>query len=415
LKNIRPLEGIRVLDLSFIVAGPVCTMLLGDMGAEIIKIEIPGTGDHTRRTGPFPEGVPEEQRINTSGHFLNLNRGKKSLALNLKKEVGRKIFLDLVKISDVVVENFRPGVLERLGLGYYDVLRKTNPRIVYASISGFGHAVYNEGKEYYKSPYIQRPAFDIIVQALGGIQSVTGSEPTRIGPAIGDLFASTLAAYGIMVALHAREKTGKGQHVDVSMYDSMVLLNERTVCIYSLTKQLALAEPTGGKHPLHAPYSIHKVEDGYIVIAVYPHMWSDFCHAMERKDLINHPKFSSSYDRMKNWDSLKPILDDFTKDKTKEELVKLFSRRGIPSSQVNTIEDVFNCPHVKARDMLPEIDCPIVGKIQLTGVPVKLSDTPGKIMNPAPMLGEHTEELLHTLLDYDHEEIEQLRKEGVTD
>ncbi|MHC1584801.1 MAG: CaiB/BaiF CoA transferase family protein [Candidatus Syntropharchaeia archaeon] len=398
----KPLEDVRVLDLSRILAGPYCTMLLGDMGAEVIKIEQPGIGDEARDFDPYS---PIDKNRMFSGYFISLNRNKKSIVLDLSKEEGKKIFKELLRVSDVVIENYRPGVMEKFGLGY-DVLKEINPRIIYASITGFGR----------DSPFRDRPAFDLVAQAMGGLMSVTGpygGPPTKVGPGIGDIFPAILCAYGIMVALHEREKSKKGQYIEVSMYDSIVSLIYREVVIYDMTGEIPF--PLGNKHPTLSPYSDFETKDGRIVIAVPTQkMWERFCRAIGREDLIDHPKLSTALDRVRNFeDFLKPIIDEWTKKRTKEEAVEHLLKHGVSAAPVNTVEDVFNCPHVKKRNMLPEVDHPVIGRVKMIGTPIKLSRTPGGIERRAPLLGEHTEEILSNLLGYDVQKINELREMGV--
>jgi len=405
-KKPKPLEDVRVLDLTIMLAGPFCTMLLADYGAEVIKIEMPGGGDPTRAIGPFVE--KDKDRI-LGGYFFSINRNKKSLTLNLKTEKGKEIFKELVKKSDVLVENFRPGVLERLGLGYYDVLRKINPRLVYATITGFGHP------NILKSPYWDRPSFDLIAQAMGGVMSITGPKggpPLKTGPGIGDTWASLLTAFAIMAALHYARRTGIGQHVDCSMYDAMLNCIERAIVIYSISGEVSV--PMGNAHPLLAPYDAYKAKDGYVVIAAHwPKMWENLCKVIGREDLVNDPRFLTTNERAKNYDQLKPIIEEWTSQRTRKEIIDILLKNDIPAGPINTVKDIFECPHVKAREMLVEVQHPLNDKVKIVNAPVKMSETPGGVERPAPLPGEHNEEILCGLLGYSKSDVEKLKQEGV--
>jgi CoA:oxalate CoA-transferase len=405
-----PLADIRVLDLTRYLAGPFCTTMLADMGAEIIKIE-PREGDELRRYPPYPRADKEEK---ISGYFLSLNRNKKSITLNLKKEQGKKIFKELVKISDVVVESYRPDVMERLGLEY-QVLRKINQEIIYATITGFGNKKVMESQ----SPYWDRPTFDLIIQAMSGVMSVTGPEgglPTRAGPSIGDIFPGALAAFGILAAVHKRERSTekRGQLLDISMYDSMVYLLIREIATYSFTGEIPA--PMGNKVGILAPYAAFEAKDGMVVIAVPTESgWKNLCKCIDRLDLIEHPQLSSYLERYRNFDDfLKPVIEEWTKKRGKKEIVEFLVINDVPAAEINTIADIFKCPHLAARNMLPEVDYPdrVVGKVKIPGVPIKFLGIEEKIKR-APFLGEHTNEFLSSLLGYTEEEIAGLKKEEV--
>lgn len=395
-----PLEDIRVLDFTVMLAGPFATMMMGDFGAEIIKIEAPGKGDNTRNIGPF---APRDSDHKAGGYFLSISRNKKSMTINLKHPKGVEIAKELVKISDVVIENFRPGVMDRLGLGY-ETLSEINPKIVYTSISGFGH----------NGPYKDRPSFDLVAQAMGGVMSITGPKggpPHKVGPGIGDIWASTIAVNATMAALHYAHKTGNGQHVDCAMYDAMLYMFERAIMMYSLAG--ITSGPDGNSHPLYAPYDCFETQDGkYVVIAGHwDKQWENLCHAMNRKDLLEDTRLQTMWGRAQNYDYLRPIVETWTKSKDRAAIVELLIEKDVPVGPVNTVEDIFNCPQVKERGMLIETDHPIAGTFKIVGVPARFSKTPGQITKTAPLLGEHTEEILRTLLHYSDERIRNFRQE----
>jgi len=391
-----PLQGVRVLDLTRVLAGPFCTMQLADMGAEVIKIERPGVGDDSNIYGPFKNGQ--------SSYFMYLNRGKKSIELNFKNPEAVIIFKKLVEKSDVVVENFKPGVVDKLGIGYRE-LKEVNPKIVYASISGFGQY----------GPYREKPAYDLVAQAMGGLMSITGfpeNPPTRVGSSIGDVSAGLYAAFGIMLALYNREKTGKGQYVDVAMMDSVFSFCESNIVRYTIGN--ILPTRVGSRHPLSAPFDLYKAKDGYVVIAVANETLMDkLCHVMDKPELHVDPRFETDAKRSENAQELKTIIEQWLGNYTVKEAVQILLENSIPSSEVLNIAEVCNDPQVAAREMLIEIEHPIAGKIKIPGNPVKLSETPCEIKKPAPLLGQHNEEVLKELLGYDEAYIKKLKEEHV--
>ncbi len=398
----QSLDDIRVLDFTLMLAGPFATMMLGDFGAEVIKVEQPGTGDNTRNIGPFRDHDTEHK---AGGFFLSISRNKKSLTVNLKHKKGIEIIRGLTKTSHVVVENFRPGVMERLGLGY-DSLREINPKIVYTSISGFGHS----------GPYRERPAFDLIAQAMGGVMAMTGAKggpPYKAGPGIGDIWPAAIAAYATMVALHAAEKTGQGQHVDCAMYDSMLYMVERAIMMYSMSGIVSGRD--GNAHPLYAPYDCFETKDGkYVVIAGHwEKQWENLCNAMKRNDLLEDSRFDTMWGRSEHYDDLKSTISNWTISLERDEIVRILIEYDVPAAPVNTVDDIFNCPQVKARNMLVETKHPISGSMKIAGIPAKLSGTPGRIETAAPLLGEHTDEILKGILGYDDSKIKALRTEKV--
>jgi len=396
------LEGTRILAVEQFIAGPYGTMLLADFGAEVIKIEAPGTGDGYRNMMPYVEN----ERGRSSYGLLRMNRNKKSLTLDLQKEEGREIFKRLVQVADVVWENLRPGVMDRLGLGY-PVLHALNPALIYASVSGFGHA------DIYQSPFVEMPAFDIIAQAMAGLMLRAGQEgdpPLYSGLMIGDLYPSVLAAFGVLLALLARHSTGQGQRVDIAMYDAMLTYNEYAIGLYSLT----------GQRPpralvTSAPYGPFKARDGYVVISVVSEpIWARFCRALQREDLLEEPSLRTGMDRAKRVeDFLRPLIEDWAKDKTRAQVVEILNRHGVPACPVQDVEDILACPHVRARRMLLSLDDPVAGQVKVVGNAIKLSEAPDAPAEPPPQLGQHTEQLLSKLLGMSGAELARLRQAGV--
>lgn len=391
----KALEGVRILDLTRVLAGPYASMVLSDLGAEIIKIETPGHGDDSRGYGPFLNGE--------SAYFMSINRNKKSLTLNLKTEEGKKIFFRLLKDADVVLENFRPGTMDKLGLAYEE-LEKANPGIIYAACSGFGHS----------GPYSQKAAYDIIVQAMSGMMSITGTPdgpPTRTGASIGDITAGLFTAIGIVSALYNRKETGKGQKVDVAMLDCQVAILENAVARYFISGKSP--EPIGNRHPSISPFSVFSASDGYIIVAAgNDFLWKKWCEAVGRNDLADDPRFKTNSDRTEHWELLEEIMNDVIGAKTVEEWLDLFEKSGIPSSPINNLEKVVQHPQVLAREMIVYQEHPVAGRVMMPGIPIKLSKTPGEITTPAPLLGEHTQSILNGL-GYTDDDISRLKEQGV--
>lgn len=390
----KALEGITVLDLTRVLAGPYATMVLADFGADVIKVEQPNVGDDSRAFGPF---VGKE-----SVYFMSLNRNKRSMTLNLKDPKAKETFKEMVKKADVVVENYRPGTMEKLGLGY-DVLKEVNPKIIYAACSGFGHT----------GPDSKKPAYDVIVQGAGGIMSITGQEggePTRVGASVGDITAGLFTAIGIMTALYNRQVTGIGQKVDVSMLDCQVAILENAIARY--TSSGIAPQPIGNRHPSITPFEAFKAKDAYVIIAVgNDRLWEKFCNLIDRPDLIADERFVSNPARTKNQKALKAILDTVFPTRTLDEWLEALEGAGIPCGPINTVDRVIKDRQVIARDMIVETDHPVAGKVKMAGVPIKMSETPGSVDAPAPILGQHTEEVLKNMLGYDDAKIKALRDE----
>ena len=391
-----PLEGIRVLDLTRILAGPYATMLLGDLGAEVIKIEQPGTGDESRNFGPFKNDF--------SLYFMSVNRGKKSLTLNLKSPRGIELFLELVKGSDILVENFRPGTMQKLGLDY-ESLKSHCPSLIYAACSGFGQT----------GPDANRGAYDMIIQGLGGIISITGEPgrpPVRVGTSISDLTAAMFTTIGILSALHHRHLTGEGQFVDVAMLDGMVAILENAVVRYMLTGDIP--QPLGARHPAITPFEAFESADGHVIIAIgNDGLWAKFCEHVNRPDLITDERFRTNALRTTNHAELFPILSELMRQRTTAEWMQALDAIGVPCGPINTIDKVVTHPQVLSREMISIVEHEVTGSVQIPGLPIKLSKTPGQVDTPAPILGEHTDEILTELLGIEVTEVERLKRDGV--
>jgi crotonobetainyl-CoA:carnitine CoA-transferase CaiB-like acyl-CoA transferase len=397
------LEGLRVIDLTQMLAGPFCTMMLADQGAEVIKVE-PLEGDGTREIGPFH---PEDRLRAFSGYFQSVNRNKFSVALDLKRSAGREIFLKLIETGQVVVENFRAGVMERLDLSY-ETLRERNRRIVYASIRGFGDP--HTGK----SPYLDWPAFDVVAQAVGGIMAITGPDartPTKVGPGVGDIVPAIMAAYGIMAAVWRAEKSGAGQYVDVGMVDGVLSMCERVLHQYSY--EGTVPGPEGNRHPFLAPFGLVPAKDGFVALACHKdEFWATLCEKLGKAELAAAPRFAGRDARAKNQDAVYAAIGALTQQFTRRELMDLLGGK-VPFGPVFDVSDIVADEHFRARGMVVELDHPGVSeKLKIAGVPVRLSETPGGVRRRAPFLGEQTEEVMASL-GFAAAEIAQLRAEQV--
>jgi CoA:oxalate CoA-transferase len=397
----RALEGLRVTDLSHVLAAPTASMFLADLGAEVIHVER-DLGDDAREFGPFIGGHDK----NRSGYFISLNRNKKSIVLDLKSEQGKAVLRDLIRVSDVVLENFRPDTMEKLGFGW-EAIRRINPRAIYCSICGFGHDSLPE--------YGSRPAYDMVAQAYSGLMSITGPEggpPCRVGSSVGDIIAGHQAVIGILAALVYREKTGRGQYVDIAMVDSLFSVLENAVARYMNAGEIP--GPLGGAHPAITPFQGFKTKDGQWVIAAIGNdkLWAQYCRLLGRDDLTDHPKFKSNPLRTDNREELIPILQAEMAKKTAAEWLAIFENAHIPYSPINNLKQICEDAHIAHRNMLVDIEQPVVGPMKICGSPIKMTETPGEVYAPAPMLGEHTEEVLRTVLGYSPERIAQLKMEG---
>ncbi|MDT8900578.1 CaiB/BaiF CoA transferase family protein [Anaeroselena agilis] len=392
----KPLKDIVVLDLTRVLAGPYCAMVLADYGCDVVKIEPPGEGDDSRAFGPF---VGQE-----SAYFMSLNRNKRSMTLNLKKQEARDLFKEMVKKADVVLENYRPGTMEKFGLGY-DELKTVNPQIIYAACSGFGHT----------GPYAQKPGYDILAQAMGGIMSITGpegGEPVRVGASIGDIIAGLFTAIGVLMALHHRTVTGEGQKIDVSMLDSQVAILENAIARYFVSG--SAPKPLGTRHPSITPFDAFKSKDGSIIVgAGNDRLWEKLCDIIGCPELKADERFKSNSQRTQNFQELYPYLNDAFRAKTTAEWIIDLEAAGIPCGPINPIDKVVADPQVLCREMIVETDHPVAGPVKMAGVPIKMSATPGGVDKPAPTLGQHSAEILRELLGLKPEEIENLRKRQV--
>lgn len=388
--------GVRVLDMSRVLAGPFCGMLLADMGAEVIKLEIPGRGDDSRRFPPFIE--------DESMYYVNLNRGKKSITINLKTDRGKAIFLDLVKECDVLIENFRPGTMKKLGLSY-DVLKEENPNLIYAAISGYGQT----------GPYSDRPGYDIIGQSMGGLLSITGwpdSPPTRSGTAIGDILSSLFCCVGILAALKVRDRTGKGQMVDVSLVDSVFAALENIPQKYYVEGHIP--GRIGNRYEFIYPYDTFRARDGWIVIGVAnDEIWKRFLE-VSGLELQKDPRFSTNPLRVENHLELKRIIENWTKEHNRDELVEIFNNNRVPACHIYNVKEVSEDPHIAiSREMVRTLNQTNLGEIKVQGNPIKMSLTDPGPRGPAPLLGEDTEPVLKDILGLSSDEIQLLKKNGV--
>ena len=391
-----PLSGLTVVDFTRVLSGPYCTMMLADMGARVVKIEQPGRGDDTRAWGPpFVAGE--------SAYFLSINRNKESLTLDLKNPAARRILDSLLDRADVLVENFRPGTMERWGLAYRDI-EKRWPRLVYCSISGFGHT----------GPRRDEPGYDAVIQAEGGLMSITGAAdgpPFRLGIAIADIVSGMFAAQGITLAVLARERSGRGQRVDVGMLDATAALLTYQAGIYFATG--STPGRMGNRHPTIVPYETFPAADGDFVVAVgNDEQWRRFCGAIGAGDLQEDQRFATNSGRVSHYDTLRPRLVETLRGKTRAEWVGTLKSAGVPCGAVRDVSEVLQDEHLKERNMIESIEHAIAGTVRVLGVPIKLSDTPGAVRTAPPALGQHTDRILRDDLGLSEDEIAGLRDSG---
>jgi len=393
-----PLEGIRILDLSWVLSGPFATMVLSDLGADVVKVERLKVGDIGRGNGPHVKGL--------SSYFLSLNRGKKSIMLNLASERGKDIFTKLVEHVDVVVENFTPGTMEKLGLGY-ETLKQHNPKIIYAACSGFGQT----------GPYATKPAFDVIIQAMGGIMSITGEPggpPIRPGASMGDIAAGLFLCIAILACLQERHVSGQGQMIDMSMLDCQVTIQENAFVRYLNTGEIPRA--LGTRHPVFTPFQVFPTKDGYIAVAMMGGVrdqWPLYCATIGRLDIMDDERFQTGWLRTQNYEALEPILTEAMKAKTTQEWLEELERVGIPCGPVNTIDKVAVDYQILAREMIVEVHHPKAGSFKVANTPFKLSRTPSKLERASPDLGEHTKEVLKELLGVSDQDLLELEDSRV--
>jgi formyl-CoA transferase len=391
-----PLSGYRVLDLSRILAGPYCTMILGDQGAEVIKVERPDIGDDTRTWGPpFAGGE--------SAYYLCCNRNKKSIAIDLKKPEGVELVQELAKVSDVLVENFTPGLMKRLGLDF-ETLRQINPRLVYASITAYGQ----------EGPYRDRPGYDMVLSAVGGLMFITGEKggnPCKVGVAITDVLTGVYASGAITSALLWRERSGKGQYLDISLLDVQVSGLANIASNYLVAGKEATR--WGTAHESIIPYQVFQTQDRPIAIAVANQkLWINFCKLVGKEEWLNDPRFESNPKRVANREVLLPLIDDLFSQKTCDEWMTLLVGAAIPCGPVNDMQHLFADPQVQHRNMIAEVPHPTIGTLRLAGLPIKYTETPGTIRLHPPLLGEHTDIVLAEVLDCSPQEIAALNAKG---
>lgn len=396
--NAGALSNLTILDLTRVLSGPFCTMIMADMGARVVKIETPKTGDDARAFNPM--------RHDSSVYFANMNRNKRSMTLNLKHPEGKRLFIEMVKKADVVVENFRPGVMDRLGIGY-DALKEINDQLVFASVSGFGQY----------GPYSQRPGYDILAQAMGGMMSINGQPgdpPTRVGAAMGDILSGLAVCIGILSALNARSIIGHGQHIDVALTDTVAFSIFGEILRYFETGKVP--ERMGNRYASLSPYEAYRAKDGSFIIACgNQKLFEDLCNkVLHKPELITDERFSSTPVRAAHYAEIRPYVEEWTSTVTVEEGVRTVLEAKIPAGPINDAAMLTTDPHIAvAREMYLKHTHPQIGEMTIIGNPIKMSDTKPSIKTPAPLLGEHTEELLHELLGYDAEQVQALRENGI--
>jgi formyl-CoA transferase len=394
-----PLEGYRVLDLSRILAGPFCTMILGDQGADVVKVERPGVGDDTRTWGPPFSG-------GESAYYLCCNRNKRSIVIDLKDPAGQDLVRELAAVSDVFVENFTPGLTKRFGLDY-ETLRAINPRLVYASITAYGQ----------DGPYRNRPGYDMVLSAVGGLMYITGEQdgpPCKVGVAITDVLTGVYASGAITSALLWRERSGKGQYLDVCLLDAQVSGLANIASNYLVAGKEA--KRWGTAHESIIPYQVFQTKDRPIAIAVANQkLWTNFCRLVGREEWTADPRFETNAKRVENRDALLPLIEELFATKTCDEWMELLVGGAIPCGPVNDMGHLFSDPQVRHRGMIAEVPHPTIGTLRMTGIPIKCSETPGTVRRHPPLLGEHTDEVLADALGYTADRIEALKRANVID
>ena len=398
MKDVQALQNLLVLDLTRVVAGPYAGALLGDLGAHVIKIEIPVRGDDARGYGPYENGE--------SMYYANLNRNKKGITLNLKTEKGKEVFLRLAAKADVIIENYRPGVMDKLGVGY-DRLKEINPRLIYGAISGFGSY----------GPYSQRPGYDIVSQAMGGLMGVTGAkggEPTRSGNAMGDILGGMNLVIGILAAVNYRNMTGKGQRVDIALVDSVVASLENAYVRYFHSGQLPVRN--GNAYASIAPYDAYHASDGYVIIACgNQKLYEKFCNEVVHMPwMITDERFLTVPLRVQNNEIQKKYIEEWTMQHTVNEVVDIVLSKGIPAGPIYNVKQITEDAHIaKYREMFIEVEHPVIGKMIVNGCPVKLMDSMPRINYPAPTLGQDNKQVYTEFAGYSEEELAQMEEDGV--
>jgi len=392
------LDGVRVLDLSRVLAGPYCTMMLGDLGADIIKIEAPGLGDDTRHWGPpFTEG-------GESAYFLCVNRNKRSMTLNLKTNQGIQILKELIQQCDVLVENFRVDTMDKWGLSY-ETLQQLKRGLIYCSITGYG----------YTGPYRNLPGYDFIIQAQGGVMSITGpeeGEPCKVGVAIADITAGLFACNAILAALYDHQKSGRGQRIDISLLDSQIAWLANVGSNYLISGEKPMRY--GNAHPNIVPYQTFRASDGYFALGIgNDAQWKQFCERAGKIEWAEDGRFKTNANRVENRNTLIPLLDELFLRNEIAHWLSILESVGVPCGSINTIDQLFDDPQVQAREMVIQVDHPSAGVIKMVASPLKIPTAPVKIRLPPPKLGEHTEKILHDLLGYDRNTVEELRTSQV--
>jgi formyl-CoA transferase len=399
----RPLDNIRILDITRALAGPYCTMMLGDLGADVVKVERPGSGDETRGWGPPFVGKPYGPYPGESAYFIAANRNKRSITVNIQTMEGQEIVRRLAGISDALVENYRTGDLDKLGLGYSE-LHRLYPKLIYCSISGYGRT----------GPFAERPGYDAILQAEAGMMSITGpvdGPPSRAGIPIIDITSGMFAATAILAALRARDITGEGQLVDVSLFDSHIALLTNVASNYLVGGQPP--RRYGNAHPNLVPYDSFSARDGWFIVGVANEkQWGLLCDMLDRSDMKTDSRFASNGNRVANREALVDELNKIFSQRDVDDWLTDLAKAGLPCGPINSIPQVFDHPQAQAREMTLETEHASAGTVKLTGFPYKFSQTPAEIHRPPPMLGEHTEEVLTSLLDYSSEGVASLRDKG---
>jgi crotonobetainyl-CoA:carnitine CoA-transferase CaiB-like acyl-CoA transferase len=396
VRSTKPLAGVRVLDLTRVLAGPFAAMMLGDMGADVIKVEEPGKGDDTRKWPPFVGGE--------ASYFMSVNRSKRSLTLNLKAPAGVAILKRLAARSDVVLENFRTGTMDKLGVGY-SALRRLNPRLVYCAISGFGES----------GPEASRGGYDLVVQGESGLMDITGfadGPPVKVGTSVADLVSGMAAAHGVVLALLARTRTRKGQKVEISMLDVMASLLTYQAGLYFATGQRPGRR--GNAHPSIVPYEVFKAADAYLTLGVANNaLWKQCCGALQRTDLVTDSRFDTEAKRVENRAVLVPLLNEIFGSRGVDEWLKRLDAAGVPAGRIKTVPEVCESEHLKARGMIVRLAHPTAKHVTMLGVPVRLHATAGAAEIAPPLLGEHTHGILRSVLKLKPAAIAKLRHDGV--